>query len=169
MLTFLLNIPSQITGARSSANPVSVNDVGDSRRTAFNARTEERLKWVVMTRFLIKLAALSEGTFLINAPKSFALVIDIASSASLLSVSMSPRTAVLDASLIFAPALLMTSYNAFNMAFLTPGSVVLDPVTNSAISGSILGVKVINVPRALAALDLSTSLDGSANDFAKVR
>ena len=55
------------------------------------------------------------------------------------------------------------------MAVLTPLSVVFDPVTNSAIRGSILGVYLIRVPSALAALDLKVSLEGSASDFANVR
>ncbi len=38
-----------------------------------------------------------------------------------------------------------------------------------AISGSIRGVRVINVPRALAARLRSSSLDVSASDLAKVR
>ena len=55
------------------------------------------------------------------------------------------------------------------MAFLTPTSEVLEPVTNSAIRGSIRGVSVIKVPKAFAARVLKTSLDVSASDLAKVR
>lgn len=100
---------------------------------------------------------------------------------------MSPSIEFLDSSLMFVPALLTTSYNAWSIAFWTPESDVLDPATSSvkdislfpsqtrntnhepAIRGSIRGVRVIKVPKAFAALDLRTSLDGSAKDFAKVR
>ena len=74
-----------------------------------------------------------------------------------------------DASLILDPALLTTSYNARIIAFWTPASGVLDPVTSSAISGSIRGVKVIRVPSAFAALERRSSLEVSARDLANVR
>src|SRR4051812_26227306 len=63
----------------------------------------------------------------------------------------------------------MTSYSALSIAFLTPGSDVLDPVTSSAIKGSIRGVNVMRVPNAFAARVLNTSLEVSAKDLAKVR
>lgn len=102
------------------------------------------------------------------------------------SLSISPSTAVREASLMFDPDLLITSYSARSIAFWTPGSDVLDPVTSSkvyelrvhqgyysvnipAINGSIRGVSVIRVPNALAALERTISLDVSANDFANVR
>ena len=47
------------------------------------------------------------------------------------SSSMRPRIARFDVSLIFAPALLTTSCNARNIAFLTPVSGVFEPVTSS--------------------------------------
>src|SRR5947207_13489382 len=47
------------------------------------------------------------------------------------SSSMRPRMACFDVSLIFAPALLTTSCNARSIAFLTPVSGVLEPVTSS--------------------------------------
>lgn len=109
-------------------------------------------------------------------------------SASSKVVSSRLRTAALDTSLIFAPALLMTSYSALSIAFLTPVSSVLDPVTSSIdegistfassskshyilpdISGSTRGVSLIRVPKALAARALRTSLEVSAKHFAKVR
>ncbi|KAI7242196.1 hypothetical protein KC330_g4 [Hortaea werneckii] len=79
----------------------------------------------------------------------------------------SPRMELRETSLILAPALLTTWYNAFSMAFFTPGSVVFEPVTSSATRGSTRGVMVIRVPNARAALERRTSLVGSASDLAK--
>jgi hypothetical protein len=77
--------------------------------------------------------------------------------------------AFLLASLMFLPALLTTSNKAFNIAVLTFSSAVLDPVTNSAISGSTLGVSLIKVPRAFAARARKISEEVSASDLANVR
>jgi len=93
----------------------------------------------------------------------------MALSRSSVSVSIRPSTAVRELSPMLAPALLMTSYSALSMAVLTPASVVLDPVTSSAIRGSTRGVNLISVPRALAARLRSTSLEVSASDLANVR
>ena len=82
---------------------------------------------------------------------------------------MRARIEALDASLMFAPDLLTTSNSAVSMALRTPESDVFVPVTSSAINGSTRGVKVIKVPSAWAARDRKTSLEGSANDLAKVR
>jgi hypothetical protein len=147
-LTFLLNMPWQITCGKSSAKEVLVNDEGASTSTALSAKTDDWLKWDGNTRFLIKPVAFSAGVDERRAPRSLALVMAIETSLSSGSASINARTAPRDTSLIFAPALLMTSYRAFSMAFLTPESEVLDPVTNSAINGSIRGVKVMRVPSA---------------------
>lgn len=104
-----------------------------------------------------------------SAPSSLALVIVIVSSLSSVSISMSDKTEAREASPILAPALLMTSYSALSIAVLTPASAVLDPVTSSAMRGSIRGVYLIKVPSALAARVLNVSLDGSARDLANVR
>jgi hypothetical protein len=168
-LTFLLNMPWQITCGKSSAKEVLVNDEGASTSTALSAKTDDWLKWDGNTRFLIKPVAFSAGVDERRAPRSLALVMAIETSLSSGSASINARTAPRDTSLIFAPALLMTSYRAFSMAFLTPESEVLDPVTNSAINGSIRGVKVMRVPSAFAARVLKTSLEVSANDLANVR
>lgn len=54
-------------------------------------------------------------------------------SISALSLSISPSTAAREASLIFDPELLITSYRARSIAFRTPGSGVFDPVTSSIV------------------------------------
>lgn len=101
------------------------------------------------------------------------------------SLSISARIEFRDTSFMFDPTLLITSYSARSIAFWTPVSDVLDPVTSSeynqylhekstegnlpAINGSIRGVSVIRVPSAFAALDRRTSLEVSAKDLANVR
>lgn len=47
------------------------------------------------------------------------------------SLSISPSTAAREVSLMFDPDLLITSYSARSIAFCTPRSGVLDPVTSS--------------------------------------
>lgn len=153
----------------SSAKGLSSRICGDSTKTALIASTDELVKCVVATRLLSRLLATSAGTFLRRAERSLALVTVMAESVLSVSISIKPNTALRELSPMLAPALLTTSYKAFNIAVLTPASVVLDPVTSSATKGSTRGVNLIKVPSALAARDRSTSLVVSASDLANVR
>ena len=163
----LLDIPWQIALGVSCAK-LLVRDVGDSTRMEFRLRIEAGVNRDWRARCLMSALASVAGRFLMSAPRRRALVMMVESTWSE-SPSMRPRMAPRDASLMFSPALLTTSYRAFSIAFWTPVSVVLVPVTSSAIRGSTRGFRVRRVPRALAALDLRTSLVVSARDFANIR
>ena len=145
------------------------NVLGDSTRTELRFNTDDLVIFEASTRDLIRTCASALEMLFIKAPKRRAFVIVAASSISSASVSIRPRIVFLYASLMFSPALLTTSYKAFNIAFRTPVSLVFVPVTSSAIKGSTLGLSVSKVPKAFAARERRTSLPVSANDFAKVR
>lgn len=80
----------------------------------------------------MRVVASAEGMFLIKAPRRRALVMVIAGSVSVGSLSIRLRIDARDASLMLAPALLTTSKRALSIALRTPASGVLVPVTSSA-------------------------------------
>ena len=151
-----------------SCAKLSVREDGDSTRIEFRLSMEAGVNRDCTARCFVRAFASVGERFLIRAPSKRAFVMIVESSFSE-SLSMRPRMALRDASLILSPALLTTSYSAFSIALRTPLSGVLVPATSSAIKGSTRGFRVNKVPRAFAALDLRTSLVVSARDLAKVR